>query len=93
VTLIGFGLIGIAARQAKFDVAPMVMGFILGRELEYSFGQTLALAGDNWLRFALTERLGMTAVVLATPIIGILLGRRMNYFRQRALAREADQPA
>ena len=32
VTLIGFGLIGIAARQAKFDVAPMVMGFILGRE-------------------------------------------------------------
>ena len=93
VTLIGFGLIGIAARQAKFDVAPMVMGFILGRELEYSFGQTLALAGDNWLRFALTERLGMTVVVLATPIIGILLGRRMNRFRQRALAREAGQPA
>jgi putative tricarboxylic transport membrane protein len=93
VTLIGFGLIGIAARQAKFDVAPMVMGFILGRELEYSFGQTLALAGDNWLRFALTERLGMTAVVLATPIIGILLGRRMNHFRQRALAREAEETA
>ena len=35
VTLIGFGLVGIAAREAKFDVAPMVMGFILGRELEY----------------------------------------------------------
>jgi hypothetical protein len=35
----------------------------------------------------------MTAVVLATPIIGILLGRRMNHFRQRALAREAEQPA
>ena len=30
VTLIGFGLVGIAAREAKFDVAPMVMGFILG---------------------------------------------------------------
>jgi putative tricarboxylic transport membrane protein len=91
VTLIGFGLIGIAAREAKFDVAPMVMGFILGRELEYTFGQTLALAGDNWIRFALTERIGMTAVVLATPVIGLMLGRRMNRFRQRALIREKEQ--
>jgi len=88
VTLIGFGLVGIAAREAKFDVAPMVMGFILGRELEYSFGQTLALAGSDWVSFALTERLGMTAVVLATPVIGVVLGTRMNRFRQRALARE-----
>ena len=85
VTLIGFGLVGIAARSAKFDVAPMVMGFILGRELEYTFGQTLALAGTDWVRFALTERIGMTAVVLATPIVGVLLGVRMNKFRQRAL--------
>ena len=69
----------------------MVMGFILGRELEYTFGQTLALAGDDWIHFALTERLGMTAVVLATPVIGLLLGRRMNRFRQRALAREKEQ--
>ncbi len=88
VTLIGFGLVGIAARTAKFDVAPMVMGFILGRELEYSFGQTLALAGDDWLHFAFVERIGMTAVVLATPIIGIFLGVRMNRFRQKAAAGE-----
>ena len=93
VTLIGFGLIGIAAREAKFDVAPMVMGFILGRELEYTFGQTLALAGDDWVRFALTERLGMTTVVLATPVIGLMLGRRMTRFRQRALARDREQSA
>ena len=49
---------------------------------------TLALAGDNWIRFALTERIGMTAVVLATPVIGLLLGRRMAYFRARAVERE-----
>ena len=88
VTLIGFGLVGIAARTAKFDVAPMVMGFILGRELEYSFGQTLALAGDDWLHFVFVERIGMTAVVLATPIVGIILGTRMKRFRQRAIERE-----
>jgi len=88
VTLIGFGLVGIAARTARFDVAPMVMGFILGRELEYTFGQTLALAGEDWMRFAFVERIGMTAVLIATPIIGILLGTRMNRLRQRAIARE-----
>ena len=88
VTLIGFGLVGIAARSAKFDVAPMVMGFILGRELEYSFGQTLALAGNDWLHFAFVERIGMTVVVLATPIIGVVLGARMKRFRQRAAVRE-----
>ena len=88
VTLIGFGLVGIAARTARFDVAPMVMGFILGRELEYTFGQTLALAGNDWVPFAFVERIGMTAVVVATPIIGVLLGARMNRFRQRTLARD-----
>jgi putative tricarboxylic transport membrane protein len=87
ITLIGFGLIGLAAKKAAFDVMPMVMGFILGRELEYSFGQTVSLAGDDFLRFALTERLGMTAIVLATPLIGILLGRRMARLRRQELMR------
>jgi putative tricarboxylic transport membrane protein len=85
VTLVGFGIIGLAARRAAFDVMPMVMGFILGRELEYSFGQTISLAGDNLLQFALTERLGMTAIVVATPILGTLIGLRMNRLRRQEL--------
>ena len=85
VTLIGFGVIGLAARRASFDVMPMVMGFILGRELEYSFGQTVSLAGDSFLQFAFTERLGMTAIVIATPILGTLIGIRMNRLRRQEL--------
>ena len=85
ITLIGFGVLGLAARRASFDVMPMVMGFILGRELEYSFGQTVSLAGDNFLQFALTERLGMTAIVIATPILGTLIGLRMNRLRRQEL--------
>ena len=87
VTLVGFGILGLAARKAAFDVMPMVMGFILGRELEYSFGQTLSLAGDSLLRFAFTERLGMTAIVIATPILGTLIGLRMNRLRKQELVR------
>jgi len=87
VTLVGFGIIGLALRKAAFDVMPMVMGFILGRELEYSFGQTVSLAGDSLLQFALTERLGMTAIVVATPIFGTLIGLRMSRLRKQELIR------
>jgi len=89
LTLVGFGLIGLAAKRAQFDVMPMVMGFILGRELEYSFGQTVSLAGTDWIHFAFSERLGMTAVVLLTPVLGILLGRRMARLRRQEIVREA----
>lgn len=87
LTLIGFGLIGLGARKGGFDVMPMVMGFILGQELEYSFGQTVSLAGDSLLRFAFTERLGMTAIVLATPVLGVLIGLRMSRLRKQELMR------
>ena len=76
--LVAFGLFGLLARAAKFDVMPMVMGFILGGPLEYAFGQTVAMAGNSPFEFLFTERLGMVAVLIATPIIGYLLWRRMK---------------
>lgn len=76
--LVAFGLFGLLARAARFDVMPMVMGFILGEPLEYAFGQTVAMAGTAPLEFFFTERLGTVAVLIATPIIGYLLWRRMS---------------
>ncbi|MEP6017721.1 MAG: tripartite tricarboxylate transporter permease [Paracoccaceae bacterium] len=76
--LVGFGLFGLLARAGKFDVMPMVMGFILGGPLEYAFGQTVAMAGPTPLNFMFTERLGMVAVLIATPIIGYVLWKRMK---------------
>lgn len=76
--LVGFGLFGLLVRAARFHVMPMVMGFILGSPLEYSFGQTVAMAGNSPLSFLFTERLGMVAVLIATPIIGYVLWRRMK---------------
>jgi putative tricarboxylic transport membrane protein len=76
--LVAFGLFGLLAKAARFDVMPMVMGFILGAPLEYAFGQTVAMAGTSPLEFLFTERLGMLAVLIATPIVGYLLWRRMT---------------
>jgi len=71
-------LLGVIARAAKFDVMPMVMGFILGEPLEYAFGQTLAMSEGNFLQFALTERPGMLAILILTPILGFLIWRSIN---------------
>ena len=73
-----FGLFGVLARAGKFDVMPMVMGFILGEPLEYAFGQTMAMSDGNFWAFALTERPAMLAILLMTPLIGFVLWRRMN---------------
>ena len=76
--LVAFGAIGIVARAGRFPVMPMVMGFILGPPLEYAFGQTLAMAQGDALGFMIGERQGMLALLVATPIIGFLLWRRMR---------------
>ena len=76
--LVAFGLFGLLARAGRFGVMPMVMGFILGEPLEYAFGQTMAMASVDPLSFFFTERLGMVGVLVATPIIGFYLWRRMQ---------------
>lgn len=76
--LVAFGAFGLLARAAKFDVMPMVMGFILGGPLEYAFGQTIAMSGSDPVGFFLTERIGMLALLAATPVVAVILWRRMQ---------------
>lgn len=87
--LVGFGAFGVLARAAKFEVMPMVMGFILGEPLEYAFGQTMAMSEGNLIAFALTERHGMLAILVATPLIGYYLWRRMSQVSRRKFAEQA----
>lgn len=84
-----FGLLGVIARAAKFDVMPMVMGFILGEPLEYAFGQTLAMSDGNFVQFALTERPGMLAILVLTPILGFLIWRSINKKQPQSRAKDA----
>jgi putative tricarboxylic transport membrane protein len=86
--LVGFGAFGVVARAAKFEVMPMVMGFILGQPLEYAFGQTMAMSEGNLLTFALMERQGMLAILVATPLIGYYLWRRMTSVSRRKFAEQ-----
>lgn len=76
--LVAFGAFGLIARAARFDVMPMVMGFILGPTLEYAFGQTVAMARNAPFEFLIMERQGMLLLLVATPIIGLYLWKRMK---------------
>jgi putative tricarboxylic transport membrane protein len=63
LVLVFFGIFGYAAKKLNFDVTPMVMGYILGPVLEYSFGQTINLARGDTLHYIFVAR-PITAVIL-----------------------------
>jgi putative tricarboxylic transport membrane protein len=79
--LVLFGIIGYCARKLEFDVVPLVMGFILGPELEYSIAQTTIMARGEFLTFLFTER--YIAAGLYTTIVVALA-----YFGYRAFTRK-----
>ena len=68
----------------------MVMGYILGPVLEYSFGQTVNLARGDLLNYIFIER-PVTAVILGvTPIITVLLWWRSARLRRRKAAIQSE---
>ena len=76
--LVAFGIFGIMAKAAKFDVMPMVMGFILGPPMEYAFGQTVAMANNDFVGFFVGERWGAMLVLILSPIVGYYLWQRLR---------------
>jgi len=74
--LVVCGIFGYAARKLEFDVAPLVMAFILGQILEYSIGQTANMADSNVFVYLFTERLSAGIIFMLVPVlIGVMLYR------------------
>lgn len=83
--LVIFGIFGYIARKLEFDVAPMVMAFILGQILEYTIGQTVNMAPGNLLVYLLTDRLSAGLIYALAPVVlGVLIYRA----RKRRLRQE-----
>lgn len=59
-----FGLLGIAARRYGFDVAPLVLAFILCESLEYAAGQSVNLARNDVLEYFLFQHPGALIILL-----------------------------
>jgi putative tricarboxylic transport membrane protein len=89
--LIFFGLFGYAARKLRFDVSPMVMGFILGPVFEYALGQTMSMSQGEFLSFIFVDRPIASAVLIATPVVTFLLWRRAAKLRREQAARSGAE--
>lgn len=85
--LVFFGVLGYVAKKLRFDVSPMVMGFILGPVFEYALGQTLSMSQGSLLSFIFVERPIAAVVLVVTPWIVWLLWRRADRLRREQAAR------
>jgi putative tricarboxylic transport membrane protein len=78
--LLCFGVLGYLLRRLNFDLAPLILGFILGPILETSARQSLIMSGGQFsIFFASTITvvlLGLVFLVLATAVYsGIKKGK------------------
>lgn len=71
IVLVIFGGFGYACRKLHFDVSPMVMAFILGPILEYSFGQTLNMARGDLFHYLTAVRPVAGLIFLFIPVVSI----------------------
>ncbi len=79
VFLMAFGLLGYGARKLRFDVTPLVMGFILMGPFEYAVSQTLSLSQGDVISYVLGER-PVTVILL----VAIALGVTFFFFRRKS---------
>lgn len=85
--LVFFGIFGYFARKLEFDVAPMVMAFILGQILEYSIGQTTNMADGNVLVYLFTDRLSAGSIFMLVPAVVLVMIFRAKRRKARLAAR------
>ncbi|MEO1959634.1 MAG: DNA translocase FtsK 4TM domain-containing protein [Paracoccus sp. (in: a-proteobacteria)] len=80
--MIGFGLFGYVARKLRFDVTPLVMGFILTPPLEYALAQSMMLSRGDLPGYLIGTRPIALAILLLTPVLIIWLGYRQSKQRR-----------
>ncbi len=70
VVAVLFGLLGCAAQMFGFPTVPLVLGLVLGKMLETSFYQSLAISGGDWTVFFTRP---LSAILIATALLIIFL--------------------
>ena len=76
-----FGIVGFALRRGGFPMAPLVIGLVLGPQLERSLRRGLLIKQDDFLAFfthswIATSLFIFTALLLALPLLRRLAGSR-----------------
>lgn len=87
---LGFGALAIVLRWGGFELAPMILGFILGPLIEKYFRQGMGLEDGSLLYFVSTPISGgLWAIVLIALVARFVTVRRA---RRAAAAQRQDVP-
>jgi putative tricarboxylic transport membrane protein len=66
--MFGIGIVGYLLRKLGFDMAPIVLGFVLGKVMEVNFRNALAISGGE-LGIFFSSALSITLWIMAVAIV------------------------
>ncbi|TPP06688.1 tripartite tricarboxylate transporter permease [Rhizobium glycinendophyticum] len=90
--MLAIGLAGWLLRKAGFDMAPIILGFVLGKVMEVNLRNALAISGgDISILFQSKISLVLWALAIAVAVLPALLGWRAKRRRQLAAAEASAQ--
>ena len=92
IVAMAFGVFGSVAKSLGFPAVPLVLGLVLGRTLETSFHQSLAISGGDWSIFFTRPLSGallaLALAVIVLPMLSRLLRRRDGDVTRVALPKD-----
>ncbi|TIO06813.1 tripartite tricarboxylate transporter permease [Mesorhizobium sp.] len=83
--MLGIGMVGWLMRKAGFDMAPIILGFVLGRVMEVNLRNALAISGgDPSILFGSTICVVLWILAAAVAVLPFYLSRRSRRRQQIA---------
>ncbi|GAB3128057.1 tripartite tricarboxylate transporter permease [Novispirillum itersonii] len=92
ILMLGIGMVGWLLRKGGFDMAPIILGFVLGRVMEVNLRNALAISGgDIGILFQSKISLILWAMAIGIAFVPVLLARRAK--KRRIAAEQVEQSA
>ena len=77
LVMVGFGVVGYVLRKLGVSLVPVVLGLLLGGEMEQSFRRALAISGgDHAILFQSPIALGLYAATAILLVLAVVLSQR-----------------
>ena len=87
--LLAFGFLGLGMRTLNFEVAPLLLGFVLGPMIEEYFRRSLLVAGGDMTTFIDRPISGSIIIVTAAILVWAIGSAIWKQFGKRGKVRNA----
>lgn len=89
MVMVGFGIMGWVLRKLDVPLVPVILGTLLGNEMEVNFRRAVSIAdGDYWVLVSSPLAITLWAVAIIGFVLPILLGGVVR--RRMRMARDAE---